>query len=321
MTIRQVHGRKKGEDMSRLRVFASALCIFLVGTAGCGPSGTSLTAQQLQEKNKDAKYVQLDGVSLHYTQDGLGKPLIFLHGLLTSAQLWRNIAPGLTYGNTIYCLDLMGSGLSEKPQNLTYSVDTYVTQLGKFIEGFHLENPILVGHDIGGSIAALYAMRNPGKVRKLVVIDAPLYPGYSAPGLGLLKIPLVGGLLTGDWFLQRMLRGSAFKPSSVPDSLLTQHLSPYQSDPGARVALLKQVKELNLDAALQKDAADNLSKLQVPTLIVWGDNDPYVPLNMSKDLKKIIPDSEQYVVLTTGHNPIEERPEDVRQRLKEFIDK
>lgn len=307
--------------MNPLRVFASALCIFLVGTAGCGPSGTSLTAQQIKEKNKEAKYVEIDGVSLHYTQDGLGKPLVFLHGLLTSTLLWRNITPGLTYGNTIYCLDLMGSGLSEKPQNLTYSIDTYVTQLGKFIDGFHLENPILVGHDIGGSIAGLYAIRNPGKVRKLVVMNSPLYPGASAPGLGLLKIPLVGGFLTADWFLERTLRGSVIKPTSMPDSLISQYLAPYKNDPGARVALMKQVKELNLDAVLKSEAADNLSKLQVPTLIMWGDSDPYVPLEMSKDMKRTIPKAEHYVVLKTAHDSIDERPEDVRQALKEFIDK
>lgn len=306
--------------MKQWGVCSGMLCMFLFIAVGCGPSGTSLTAQQLKEKNKDAKYVDIDGVSLYYTQEGLGKPVIFLHGFMTSSHLWRGITPGLTYGNTIYALDLMGSGLSEKPQNQTYSIDTYVNQLSKFIEGFHLENPIIGGHDIGGSIAALYAVRNPGKVRKLIVMNAPLFPGSSGAGLGLLKIPLVGGMLTSDWFLQRTLRGSVADPKSMSDSLLKQYLAPYENDPGARRALLKQVTELNLDAALQKEAADNLAKLQIPTLIIWGDRDPYVPLQMSKDLKRTIPKAEEYVVLKTAHNPIEERPEDVRQRLKEFID-
>lgn len=307
--------------MKQWGVCSGVIFMFLLATVGCGPSGTSLTAQQLKEKHKDAKYVEVDGVSLHYTQDGLGKPLIFLHGLMTSSHLWRNVTPGLTYGNTIYGLDLMGSGLSEKPQNQTYSIDTYVNQLGKFIEGFHLENPIIAGHDIGGSIAALYAIRNPGKVRKLMLLNAPLYPGYSAPGLGLLKVPLLGGMLTGDWYLQRMLRGGVEKPQSMPDSLLSQYLAPYKDDPGAPVALLKQVKELNLDAALEKEVVPNLPKLQVPTLIIWGDRDTYTSLDVGKEIKKSLPGSELYVVLQTQHYPIEERPEDVRQAMKEFIDK
>jgi pimeloyl-ACP methyl ester carboxylesterase len=84
---------------------------------------------------------------------------------------------------------------------------------------------------------------------------------------------------------------------------------------------LKQVKELNLDAALEKEVVPNLPKLQVPTLIIWGDRDTYTPLDVSKEVKKNLPGSELYVVLQTQHYPIEERPEDVRQAMKEFIDK
>ena len=71
--------------MKQWGVFAGCDTDAVGRDSGCGPSGTSLTAQQLQEQNKDEKYVQVGGVSLHYRQDGLGKPLIFLHGLLTSS--------------------------------------------------------------------------------------------------------------------------------------------------------------------------------------------------------------------------------------------
>ncbi|MBM4255549.1 MAG: alpha/beta hydrolase [Deltaproteobacteria bacterium] len=306
--------------MKRWSVVTSILTMLLVSTVGCGPSGTSLTAQQLKEQNQDAKYVEIDGVSLHYRQDGLGKPLIFLHGFLTSSNIWRSISPGLTYGNTIYALDLMGSGLSEKPQNQVYSIDTYVTQLSKFIDGFHLENPIIVGHGIGGSIATVYAIRNPGKVRKLALLNTPLHPGHSAPGLWLLKIPLVGGTLTGDWFLQRTLRGGVDKPKSMSDSVMNDYLKVFQNDPGARVALLKQVKELNLDSVLKSEAIPNLAQLKIPTQLIWGDRDTYVPLDEGKKIKETVSTADLYVVLGTGHYPTEERPEDVRQRLKDFID-
>jgi pimeloyl-ACP methyl ester carboxylesterase len=145
----------------RLATIGLALLLML-NLIGCGSPPPSLTADELQQKYPEAKYVEIDGVALHFKQQGLGRPLILLHGTLTNTYLWRNIVPGLTFGNTIYSLDLMGFGLSEKPQNLTYSIETYVTQLTKFIENFHLQNPILVGHDIGASIVTLYTLRNPG---------------------------------------------------------------------------------------------------------------------------------------------------------------
>jgi len=142
-------------------VVGGVALVMMLSLAGCGSSAPSLTAAELAQKYPDKRYVQVNGVALHYEQEGLGQPLVLLHGLLTSSYLWRNVVPGLTYGSTIYNLDLMGFGLSEKPQNVTYSLDTYVGQLGKFLDDFHLENPILVGHDVSGLIATLYTIRNP----------------------------------------------------------------------------------------------------------------------------------------------------------------
>jgi pimeloyl-ACP methyl ester carboxylesterase len=295
--------------------------LLLLSMFGCGaPSGTSLSGEELQKKYPDEKYVQLNGVSLHYEQEGLGRPVVLLHGFLTHSAIWRNIVPTFTYGYTLYSLDLMGSGLSEKPRNQTYSIDTHVAQLAKLIDDFHLDNAILIGHGVGAAIAMVYTVRNPSKVRKLVVMNAPLSPGYSATGLWWLKLPLVGGMLTNDWFLQRTFRGGFFKPESVPDSILEMYMKPYREDPGARAALLKQVTELNLDPVVEKEVTPNLAKLQVPTLILWGANDPYVPLDVGKSLDTVIPNDEFPVILNTGHYELEERPEEVRAVIKEFLD-
>ena len=289
--------------------------------AGCGSSGPSLTGAELAKKYPDKKYVQIDGVFLHYEQEGLGRPLILLHGIPTYFPLWRNLTPALTYGNTIYNLDLMGFGLSEKPQNQTYSLATYVGQLSKFIDNFHLENSILVGHDIGGVIATLYTLHNPGKVRKLILMDAPLYSAAPPLAVRLLRTRLIGDFFTGDWFLERILRGGMVKPELMTDAALKDYLKPYHDDPGARSALLKCVRELELRPALENEIQPNLGKIQVPTLIVWGDGDPYVPLDFGKKLDQDIPNSDFTVILRSGHFIQEERPEEVRAVLKEFIDK
>jgi 2-hydroxymuconate-semialdehyde hydrolase len=306
---------KQGTAVGGL-VLAMAFCL-----AGCGSPGPSLTAAELAQKYPDKKYVQIDGVSLHYEQEGLGRPLVFLHGLPTYSYLWRNITPGLTYGNTIYNLDLMGFGLSEKPQNLTYSLDTYVGQLGKFLDNFHLDNPILAGHGIGAPIVALYTLRNPGKVRKLILMNAPLYSAARPFEVRLLRTRLIGELFTGDWFLKRILRGGVVNEAVMTDALLDAYLKPYHDDPGARAALLKQVREFDLRPFLENEITPNLAKISVPTLVVWGDGDPYVPLDFGRKLDQEIPNSEFVVILRTGHYEIEERPEEVRAVLKEFIDK
>jgi len=307
--------------MKQRMVVGRLALVMTLCLAGCGASGPSLTAAELAKKYPDKKYVQIDGVSLHYEQEGLGRPLILLHGIPTNFLLWRSTTPALTYGNTIYNLDLMGFGLSEKPASQTYSLDTYVGQLSKFIANFHLDNPILVGHEIGGVIATLYTLRNPGKVRKLIIMDAPLYSAAPPLVMRLLRTRLVGDLFTGDWFLKRILRGGMVKPELMTDATVNDYLKPYHDDPGARSALLKCERELNLRPVLENEVQAHLGKIQTPTLLVWGDGDPYVPLDFAKKLKDDIPNSELYVVLHSGHYVQEERGEDVRAALKEFIDK
>lgn len=307
--------------MKQRLVISGLAIILMLSLAGCGSSKPSLTAADLAKKYPDAKYVQIDGVALRYDQQGLGRPLIFLHGLPTSAHLWRNIVPGLTYGNTVYSLDLMGFGLSEKPQNVSYSIETYVTQLTKFLDNFHLENVILVGHDIGAPIATLYSIRNPGKVRKLILMNAPLYSAAPSLDVRLLRTKLIGELFTGDWFLKRFFRNGVLNQAIMTDALLDAYLQPYHDDPGARTALLKCVREFELRPVLEKEITPNLGKIQIPTLILWGDGDPYVPLDFGKKMKDEIPNSTIEVILRTGHFEVEERPEEVRARLKEFIDK
>jgi len=297
------------------------ILLLFLNLTGCGSSHPSLTAAELKQKYPEARYVEIDGVALHFRQQGLGRPLVLLHGLPTNTYLWRNIIPGLTFGNTIYSLDLMGFGLSEKPQNLTYSIETYVAQLTTFLENFHLQKPILVGYDIGAPIVTLYTLRNPDKVRKLILMDAPLYSAPPPFNIRLLRTRLIGEMFTGDWFLKRIFREGVQNQAAMPEALIDEYLKPYHEDPGARAALLKCVREFDLRPTLEREITPNLGKITTPTLIMWGDGDPYVPLAFAKKLKDDIPNSTLQVVLRTGHFAIEERPEEVRALLKEFIDK
>ncbi|MGH8009988.1 MAG: alpha/beta fold hydrolase, partial [Candidatus Binatia bacterium] len=274
---------KKGIGVGGMVVWVMMLCV-----VGCSDPKPSLTGAELAKKYPDASYVQLGGVSVHYKQEGLGRPLILMPGFLTHSYLWRNIVPGLTYGNTIYNLDLMGFGLSEKPQNQTYSLDTYVGQLGTFLDDFHLDNPVLVGHDASAVIATLYALRNPGKVRKLILINAPLHPITLPLGLRLLRTRLIGDLFTGDWFLKRLLRGGVLDPARMPDVLIKEYLAPYHDDPGARTALLKFVREFDLGSALESEVEPNLAKLQLPVLLLWGGQNTYVPIDLGSQLEQDI---------------------------------
>lgn len=297
-----------------------AVILVLFSLIGCGAE-ESFSGDELAQKYPDKKYIQIDGVSLHYDQRGLGPPLVLLHGFPTSSYIWRNIIPGLTYGTTVYSLDLMGFGFSEKPPDRTYSLETYVSQLSTFLDTLHLENPILAGQDIGALIATLYTIRNPGKVRKLILMNAPLHEASPSLNVRLLRFPVLGQLFSQDWSLKHVLRAGVATQERMSERLLAAYLTPYHDDPGARATLQTFVQEFTPQPLLEHEIQPNLSQLNLPTLLVWGANNDLVPLTIGRRLVKEIPHSELKIILRTGHYVQEERPDEVRVILKAFVDR
>lgn len=107
----------------------------------------------------------------------------------------------------------------------------------------------------------------------------------------------------------------------MTEAVLDAYLTPYRDDPGARGALLKCVREFDLQPLFAKEIHPGLAKIAIPTLVVWGDGDSYVPLDVGRKLDQDIPASEFVVVLRSGHYVQEERPEEVRAIVKEFLEK
>jgi pimeloyl-ACP methyl ester carboxylesterase len=107
----------------------------------------------------------------------------------------------------------------------------------------------------------------------------------------------------------------------MTDVLLETYLQPYHDDPGARAALLKALHEMDLTSRWEQELLPQLRTLSTPTLLVWGDSDPYAPLPVGRQLDAVIPQSDFVVVLKTGHYGMEERPEEIRTVIKEFIGK
>ncbi len=305
------------QEFMWLRAGLLAVTVLL---SACG-SQPSLSGAALQEKHPDKKYIDIDGVALHYDQQGLGRPMVLLHGLGASSYVWRNIIPGLTYGTTVYTLDLMGFGYSEKPQDRRYDIETYVSQLDAFLQELNLENPILGGQGAGALIVALHAVRNPGAVRKLILIGAPLYDASPTLNVRLLGLPGLGQLLTGDWFLKRLFRAGVETQEKMSDIALRPYLAPYQDDPGARAGLRKFIQEFDTESVLAGEIIPQLSEMTVPTLLVWGPHDAFVPLEVGRQLDEDIPNSDISVILRSGHYVQEDRPDLVRAAFREFRDK
>lgn len=122
-------------------------------------------------------FVSMGGYRVHYVEEGKGDPVLFIHGNATSSYLWRNILPQVARktGEMGIALDLLGFGKSEKPDDISYTLQLHYDILEGFIEHLNLKNIILVLHDWGGPLGAYYSVRHPENVRGMVLMETFLW--------------------------------------------------------------------------------------------------------------------------------------------------
>lgn len=273
----------------------------------------SVPVQELAGKN--SQFIHVSGRMLHFEKYGQGKPVVLVHGFAGSTYTWRNLIPLLAQQYTVYAVDLLGFGLSDKPANGGYSLPDQGRLIISFIEALKLQKPTLVGHSMGGVIAALAAVQSPETIEKLVLVDAGIYHGGPPTFLKYFFFPF--DVLSARSFYTkgprtRSLQNSYFNQALITDELVNNYLKP-ASTPGAAAVLAK----------MNKFAADRheeiIARIQTPTLLVWGRFDKIVPAADAERLHQEIKGSRLVVVNDAGHMVQEEKPKDVAAAILQFI--
>src|SRR3990167_2209454 len=129
-------------------------------------------------------FASIDGAKIHYYDEGSGDPILFLHGVPTSAYVWRNIIPTLTPFGRCIAPDLIGMGKSDKP-NIAYRIFDHIHYIDQFIEKLNLKNITLVMHGWGSVIGFDYARRHENNIKSLVFYESHLQPVTNASQLSL----------------------------------------------------------------------------------------------------------------------------------------
>ena len=122
-----------------------------------------------------SKFVEVLGSKLHYVEDGVGDPILFLHGNPTSSYLWRNVMPHLSPGARCIAMDLIGMGQSDKP-DLEYRFVDHARYVDGFIAALGLERVTLVIHDWGSALGFHHARRHEANVKGIAFMEAVMRP-------------------------------------------------------------------------------------------------------------------------------------------------
>ena len=263
------------------------------------------------------------GVGTFYNEYGnpRDKHVLFIHGLGSSSLAWRDIPDALSeYFHTI-TIDLIGFGVSEKPETADYTIKG----LSKFIVDFLIERIgiekkehkkiSLVGHSLGGYIAAQVAIENKEMIEKLVLIDSS---GLLEGPTQLLKDYRVAATevnpVTRYEKVKRVLE-DLYGPSKL--LLVAVDLFDYTIEkPGAKHAF-EAAFDNSTTTQIEKDGFKQLD--DIPCLIIWGENDNLIPIEYYYRFRQKLPKAKYETIADAGHAPFAEKTALVYEKLRTFL--
>ena len=242
-------------------------------------------------------------------------PILYLHGIPTSSFDW--LEP-LALGGGI-AVDLPGFGRSGKRGDLDYSLAGHVAFLDRLLDRLELERVRLCAHDWGAAVGLRWAMTQPERVERLVVIDAvPLLPGFRWRGPArLVRAPLVGPVAVGTatkTVLRMLSRRASAGPGPMPEPFVANAAEAF--DLGTERAVLRLLRSASPE--LLAEAGAGLGAIAAPALVLWGADDPYIPARFGAGYAATLGDATLEVVEDAGHWPWIDRPE-VSVRIVEHL--
>lgn len=267
----------------------------------------------------EQRVVRVDGVRTFYRQvAGEGPPTVFVHGNPTHSEDWVPFLRRLE--GPAVALDLPGWGYSERPapDRFDYSLDGLGRFVERFLETLGIEDHQLVVHD-WGCVALIGAQRRPERVRRLVVINAvPLLPGYRWHWVArwFWRVPIVGELAnaTTTRTALRLISRRASRSGTARDQFVD---SAWRTWPrGTRPEILTLYR--SADPERLAAAGERLGSLDCPALVVWGVDDPYLPLEFARAYAAALPDAELLEIAGAGHWPWTDQPRTI-DRVVTFL--
>jgi pimeloyl-ACP methyl ester carboxylesterase len=265
----------------------------------------------------DSQFMDLDGLTVHYRVVGSGKPVILLHGTGASLHTWEAFANQLKDSFQLISLDLPAFGLTGARADHDYSMEMYVSFLKKFTEKLNLAEFDLAGNSLGGRIAWEFAATYPDQIRRLVLMDAAGYPtGKPMPQVfRLAQNPIMGAILTKitpRFFIKNNLMEVYDNDSLVSDALVDRVFDMSLRE-GNRQAF---VDRTNLPL---HDNSERVKTIADSTLIIWGENDAWIPVSSAQSFHKDLKNSQLAIIKNCGHLPMEERPVETAGLVKAFL--
>ncbi len=275
-------------------------------------------------------YLDLDGWSMHFVDEGAGEPVLLLHGDPTWGYLYRRFIPVLAKGYRCIVPDHMGMGKSGVPaQPFPYRLRHHIANLDALVLRLDLRNITLVAHDWGGPVGLGVAVRHPTRIRRLVLMNtwafAP-WPGGPLPRL-LQIIRSDRGekfVLEKNGYLEPALLGTTLHPENLTPTIMGAYRAPFPT-PESRRALLCWSRDIAV--AETDDSYPDIKRIETglaafrhtTTLLVWGMQDPVLTPAVLKMWQGVFPQATTCEIADASHFLQEDATDQVVDCITRFL--
>jgi pimeloyl-ACP methyl ester carboxylesterase len=264
--------------------------------------------------------VTASGVRLRVAEEGAGPAVVLLHGLFVDHSSWSEVTARLRHDFRLIAPDLPGFGESEKPpaSRFPYGVDAFAEAIADMYAGLGIGRASVVGHALGGAVALTLAARHPELVERLVLIDTLCYEAPLDLHRRIALMPFIGGLvfkqLLGRTAFRAYVRDAMYGSNERVPNQRIEHYYELFNSPAARGSALATLRS-TVDT---RSIVAHTTRIQTPTLVVWGRRDKLYPAGLGQRLAREIRGA-GFEVLDAGHAVHEERPDRVAEILSQFL--
>ncbi|MDP6993656.1 MAG: haloalkane dehalogenase [Woeseiaceae bacterium] len=293
-----------------------------------------MTFEKPADFNYPSHYAEVFGSKMHYVETGEGDPILFLHGQPTWSYLWRNVMPEVEAQGRLIALDLIGYGLSDKP-DIAYEMTDHIKYVEQFIEQMGLTNITLVIHDWGSFFGFYYAMRNADNVRGIAFMEAILFPVPSYDAFDDQTREFFQALRSSQETAENMMVDQNLFIEGVLPALIEREMSEDEhnayrapwADPASRKILCKFPQNLCIGGEpksindMQQAYMKWLQDSDTPKLLLWTEPGVLIGKPVAEWCGENLPNCDVVNVGTGLHYIQEDRPREIGQAVAGWMQK
>jgi len=267
--------------------------------------------KKIDDKIVEEKFLQIDGNKIRYLESGDSKKtLVLIHGLGASAERWDQVIPLFSDDYRVVVPDLIGFGYSDKPL-VDYTTEFFSEFLKNFFIESDIKRPNLIGSSLGGQIAAEYTTSHPQEIEKLILVSPSGNMEKSTPAL---DAYIMAALYPNEQSAKNAFELMEGSGHSVHEGIVTGFVERMQL-PNAKLAFMSTLLGIKNSELI----TSKLQTISIPTLIIWGSNDPVIPIQYAEHFVSTIQDCRFFRMDGCGHTPYVQYPNAFASKVLEFL--